>query len=295
MRGLRFYLILLLPCWHAAPMAAEEEYTLPPMHHPVEIAIPESMQVAEGLPLDAKGEMVCDTCHGIEDLQEIPLDEVDIDDPDFLNLGPYPILTDFCYRCHEEQGHERYNLHQMLDEKGEVDERGCVYCHVETPDPSKADQVDDLEFRLPKAKLCYGCHLKTPHLNTLSHQVEPDEKIREVMDRAEEEHQIHLPLDEAGKVTCITCHSPHPAGLIDPDRPAGKVVEDGPIEDGIAYRRTAWSQVFARDKSMRLLELHAKQGSGAVELAYQRVEKEILLRQSAKDGKLCLSCHEFED
>jgi hypothetical protein len=28
---------------------------------------------------------------------------------------------------------------------------------------------------------------------------------------------------------------------------------------------------------------------------YLRVEKEILLRLSAKDGTLCLSCHEFED
>jgi hypothetical protein len=261
----------------------------------VEIAIPETMLIADGLPLGAKGEIVCDTCHGIEDLKEIPLDEVDIDDPAFLNLGPYPVLTDFCYQCHEETGHERYNLHLMLNEKGEVDERGCVYCHRETPDPSLADQADELEFRLPKAKLCYGCHLKTPHLNTLTHQVEADEKMREVMRRAEEEHEIRLPLDEAGKVTCITCHSPHQAGLIDPDRPAGKVVEDGPIEDGIVYRKTAWSQVFARDKATRLRELQSMQEKEPIELAYQRVESEILLRQSAKDGKLCLSCHEFED
>lgn len=295
MRGLRFYLILWMLCWDAAAMAAEEAYTLPPMHHPVEIGIPDNMQVAEGLPLGSDGEMVCDTCHGIEDLKEIPLDEVEIDDPEFLNLGPYPILTDFCYRCHEQTGHERYNLHQMLDEKGEVDERGCVYCHLETPDPSQADQADELEFRLPKAKLCYGCHLKTPHLNALSHQAEPDEKIREVMRRTEKEQEIHLPLDEAGKVTCITCHSPHQAGLIDPDRPAGKVIEDGSIEDGIAYQRTAWSQVFARDKATRLHALQSKQGKGSIDMAYQRVEKEILLRQSAKDGKLCLSCHEFED
>ncbi len=295
MRGLRFYLILLLPGWHAGAMAAEEEYTLPPMHHPVAIAIPDSMQVAEGLPLDENGEMVCDTCHGIENLKEIAPDEVDIDDPAFLNLGPYPTLTDFCYRCHEKTGHERYNLHQMLDEKGELDERGCVYCHEETTDPRQADQADELTFRLPKAKLCYGCHLKTPHLNSLSHQVEPDERIREVMRRTEREQGIRLPLDDEGRVTCITCHSPHQAGVIDPDRPAGKLVEDGPVEEGITYRKTAWSLVFARDKSMRLHELHSKQEQRFADPAYQRVEKEILLRQSAKDGKLCLSCHEFED
>jgi hypothetical protein len=274
---------------------AQETYRMPPMHHPVEITIPASMQVPDELALGPHGELVCETCHGIEDLKKIPLEEVDVEAPDFLNLGPYQDLTEFCYLCHEEKGHQRYNLHLMINEKGEIDERGCVYCHIEPPDTTKTYESNELEFRLAREKLCYGCHLKTPHLNALNHQTEPSDEIRKVMRLAEEKHKVKLPLGEQGEVICITCHSPHQSGVIDLDRPAGKVVEDQSIEDGIAYVRTAWSRVFTNDKTERLEELTLRQQGSSDLPEYLRVEKEILLRLSAKDGTLCLSCHEFED
>jgi hypothetical protein len=274
---------------------AQDSYRLPPMHHPVEVAFPESMHHPAELAPGESGELVCDTCHGIEDLKEIPLEEVDAESPEFLHLGPYRNLTDFCYHCHEEQGHERYNLHVMLDEQGEVDERGCIYCHLEAPDPSVEDQDDEMEFRLPKEKLCYGCHLKTPHLNTLTHQTEPDEKVLEHMRLAEKRHGVHLPLDDRGWVTCITCHTPHQQGVIDTNRPAGRQVEDQPVTDGIANSRTAWSRVFARDKAQRLDDWLQGRRAAVEPPEYLRVEKEVLIRLSARDGTLCLSCHEFED
>jgi hypothetical protein len=152
-----------------------------------------------------------------------------------------------------------------------------------------------MAFRLPKEKLCYGCHLKTPHLNALTHQTEPAEEIRQVMHQAEKEHEVKLPLDDEGKIACITCHSPHQSGVIDPGKAAGRVVEDQPVEDGVVYSRSAWSRVFAKDKTQRLHELKVRQQMQAELPEYLRVEKEILLRLSAKDGTLCLSCHEFED
>jgi hypothetical protein len=183
----------------------------------------------------------------------------------------------------------------MLNEQEEIDDKGCIYCHMETPDPSVDELGSDMAFRLPKEKLCYGCHLKTPHLNALTHQTEPAEEIRQVMHQAEKEHEVKLPLDDEGKIACITCHSPHQSGVIDPGKAAGRVVEDQPVEDGVVYSRSAWSRVFAKDKTQRLHELKVRQQMQAELPEYLRVEKEILLRLSAKDGTLCLACHEFED
>lgn len=288
-------LLMLVCCALSGTPQADQAYRMPPMHHPVDIAVPASMRIHDELVLGPRGELVCETCHGIEDLKQIPLDEVDVEAPDFLNLGPYRDLTDFCYLCHEEEGHARYNLHLMLNENGEIEEKGCVYCHTEVPDPSKTYEADELVFHLAREKLCYGCHLKTPHLNALNHQVEPSDEIRDVMRRAEDKHGVVLPLGEQGQVICITCHSPHQYGVIDPDTAAGRVLEDQPIEDGIAYQRTPWSGVFEKDKTQRLEELTQRQQGDPDLPEYLRVEKEILLRLPAKDGTLCLSCHEFED
>ncbi|MES9853912.1 MAG: hypothetical protein ABW170_19000 [Candidatus Thiodiazotropha sp. L084R] len=288
------FLFVLASCFSNL-VIGDEPYDLPPLHHPVEIPIPVDMSLPSQFPLGDQNELVCDTCHGIEKLEEIPLDEVNIDEHNFLHFGPYPDLTDFCYHCHEKQDHDRYNLHLMIDKQGEIDDSACIYCHTETPDPTIRDQANEMEFRLPKAKLCYGCHLKTPHLNALVHMKEPEEKLLELKHLAEKEYAVNLPLDEEGQIACITCHSPHQAGVIDPDTPAGRVVEENPVAEGIIYKRTAWSRVFSEDKAKRLQEWKAEQKNRFTLSEYQRVEKEILLRLPAKDGTLCLSCHEFED
>jgi hypothetical protein len=274
---------------------AGEDYTLPPLHHPVGIQLPAEMTMPEDFTLGEHSELVCETCHGIENLEDIPLDEVDPDEDNFLHYGPYGDLTDFCYHCHEEQGHERYNLHVMLDREGEIDDSGCTYCHTEIPDPKETTEVEDLEFRLPKEKLCYGCHLKTPHLNALAHLQEPDEEMLQRIALAEEEQKVRLPLDSEGRVTCITCHTPHQSGVIDPDRAGGKSVEERSIDEGLLYQRTAWSRLFAEDKAVRMKALKEEHQKQFAQTHYQRVEKEILIRLPAKDGTLCLSCHEFED
>ncbi|MGD9171717.1 MAG: hypothetical protein PVI97_16970 [Candidatus Thiodiazotropha sp.] len=295
MRELLKGLVLLALSGMSEISQADEDYSMPALHHPVDIAVPGSMRIPAELSLGAQDQLVCKTCHGVEDLKHIPLDEVDVDAPDFLNLGPYQDLTEFCYLCHDKKGHERYNLHQMLNEQGEIDDRGCIYCHTDSPDPRKPYEASELEFHLAREKLCFGCHLKTPHLNALNHQTEPSDEIRRVMRRAERKYEVKLPLGDQGNIICITCHSPHQSGVIDPGIPAGKVVEEHPVKDGIVYRRTAWSKVFAKDKAQRLEELTAR-GQGKPGLPeYLRVEKEILLRLPAKDGTLCLSCHEFED
>ncbi len=85
--------------------------------------------------------------------------------------------------------------------------------------------------------------------------------------------------------------------MISREKPAGKQVlnngVDNDLDKGITYSEHPWNKVFIEDKKTRLNKLNQETDKNHV-LNYQRIEKEILLRLSAKDGKLCLVCHKFE-
>jgi len=274
--------------------AGAGEKELPPLHHVVEVAVPDGMTIPEAFPLSDDGRIVCKTCHGIEGIGERPFDEVDRDAPEFHRGGPYRRLLDFCLRCHDAKAYDRPNIHKLLDDEGGYDEEACRYCHREVPDPAREIPFAELRFRLPPQKLCYGCHLKTPHLNALNHQVEPDREMRERIERAERELGVILPLAGDGTIMCATCHAPHQYGLIDPQRPAGRQVADADLDTGVTYREHPWDRVFRADKRARLDALAREDGERPT-LEYRRLESEVLLRLPAKDGTLCMACHRLED
>lgn len=287
---LLLFLISLLPL---QLIAEEKKIELPPMHHLVNIKPSKAMKVSDELPLSDEGKIVCKTCHGIKDIDKTEIDKVDKEADDFHRGGPYKKLSQFCYLCHEKKDYQRPNIHKLLDDKGNYDEKDCEYCHKEAPDPEKEIKREDLEFRLPPEKLCWGCHSKVPHFNVLNHQTEPDKEMRQRIKKSEDKHKIILPLDDDNKVMCVTCHSSHESGVIEKDKPAGRQVADVDVEKGVSYKDHPWNQVFIADKTLRLKKL-ADQGEGMHTLQYQRLQDEVLLRLSAKDGTLCLACHEFE-
>jgi len=276
-----------------ADEGGKEDKPLPAMHHVVKVKPPKGMKVPQKFPLNDQGKIDCNTCHGIKDIEDIPIDEVDKQAHNFHRGGPYKQLSDFCYHCHGKKDYQRSNIHQLLDDNNEYDEKDCEYCHKKAPDPEKDIKRDELEFRLPPQKLCFGCHLKTPHLNALNHQVAPDKEMRKRIADAEKRLNIILPLDQTGKVMCVTCHAPHEPGVIDKEKPAGRQVANADLDKGVSYVEHAWNTVFSADKKARLEKL-ATEGGGVHTLRYQRIETEVLLRLSAKNGVLCQACHKFE-
>jgi len=116
----------------------------------------------------------------------------------------------------------------------------------------------------------------------------------ERIEKHSKELNILIPLSDKQEVVCVSCHTPHQYGVIDPEKPAGKQVLIDDLEKGIEYQEHPWNKVFSADKDVRLSEfnqLHKMQ----VQFSYQRIVQEALLRLPAKDGQLCLVCHDFKD
>ena len=270
---------------------------MPDYHHIVDVKLLDFMKPPKRFQLDEKGKLQCATCHGLENIMEIPDDKINTRAKNFLHGGRYKRLSKFCYNCHEKEVNTREtttrNIHVMLDDQGDVIEEKCKYCHEEVQARDKAKGITELKLRLPAEKLCYGCHLKTPHLNSIDHLVELKDKKLAQWKLTQKEKNIHMPLTETGKVMCVTCHTPHEKGVLAPDLPAAKQVEEVKLTKGITYVDHPWSKVYSEDKKARLALLN-KNNEMPVTLEYRRLQSEVLLRLPAKNGELCLSCHTFE-
>lgn len=289
---IRLLLIFLL--LHSFAAAAKDEHEMPAMHHLFAVKPSADISIPDTFPLNKSKQIDCQTCHGIKDMKDQDFQKVDRQEKNFFREGPYEKLTDFCYRCHDTKQYQRDNIHKMLGEDGKIIKNTCLYCHEEVLDPEQDIKPGELKLRLPPQNICYGCHLYTPHLNALGHQQQADDDMKKRIKKYEQEHKIILPLSDDGKVMCITCHSSHQLDVISREKPAGKQVLNNGMDKGITYSKHPWNKVFVEDKKNRLNTFNQETDKNYV-LNYQRIEKEILLRLPAKDGRLCMACHEFEN
>ncbi len=276
------------------PVFAADKKEMPAMHHLIKVKPSENISIPDSFKLNDNHEIDCVTCHGIKDIADIPLKDINKKDENFFREGPYRKITDFCYRCHKKEEYKRFNVHKLLDDNGKIKKRQCLYCHMKTPDVEK-DTYSELDFRLSPEKLCYGCHLKSPHLNAINHNSKPDKEMSKRIKSAEKKQGVILPLDKQGKIMCVTCHTSHQIDVIDRDKPAGKQVADSTLDEGISYQEHDWNAVYQEDKQARLADIaDARSSNIDISLDYKRIKNEVLLRLPAKDGSLCLSCHAFE-
>jgi len=299
---------------------------LPELHHRSDLLMPESLLLAETLLYEKdekdRKKVVCKTCHGIADIQEKDFKQIDKKQDNFLRNGPYQPLSDFCYLCHKRKQNQRENIHILLDKKGQKKEQQCLYCHTDVleervlkarvlkesalkRDALKAEEFkndDAYKLRLPKEKICYGCHLRTPHLNALEHQGEVSEEMLAYMEKMEQKNGVHLPLSAKTRITCVTCHDPHQQGVLKKGEDVQKKEAlkqqqsrhhiGSDLELGVSYENHPWAEVYNRDKKERLRRFNNKNSQIKV-LQYQRINHEVLLRLPAKNGVLCLACHDF--
>lgn len=190
--------------------------------HPIEIDPPQSgdVEMADDLPL-FKGKITCYTCHDM--FQQCRKSGIRTST---LRGGPFQTRSAFCFKCHHRNDYDPLDPHRQIDQQGVMLSDTCMYCHLESPaelnDPSEA-----LKFIGELGLLCQRCHMiKGNHSGNVKHYGKtPKAKTLVRMKKMEEKHQVILPLDESGRVTCVTCHNPHAKGVIDRSRPAARGAE----------------------------------------------------------------------
>jgi len=274
---------------------AADKLNLPPLHHVVGVKPSEAINIPDVFKLGEQQELICATCHGLKNIDKTPVEEVDTDSADFLVGGSYRGLTGFCYRCHDEKKTQRDNIHLMFDEQGDIKKENCTFCHEDVPERDKAQSITDVKLRLPLKTICLGCHLKDPHFNAVEHQVKPaQDEMLERIEKNSKEQGIIVPLTDKKEVVCVSCHASHQYGVLNPETPAGKQVKTENLDVGVDYKEHPWNSVFTADKALRLDEFN-QQHNMQVKFSYQRIVQETLLRLPAKDGQLCLVCHDFKD
>jgi hypothetical protein len=194
-----------------------------PIHfHPLQIQPDASsgVKIPAGFPLQ-QDKLDCLTCHDIFlQCRDSEADKLLLKGQMLLRGMPYKNRLAFCFRCHDESRYPRRNPHQQIDTAGKVIQNACLYCHTTVPDASHAT-YREVKLIGNYGELCKGCHYLTAKQPLhVRHLRKPTLEVVQRMKQMQAEFKIVLPLDQDGKVTCVTCHNPHQKGLI-PDQRAG--------------------------------------------------------------------------
>jgi hypothetical protein len=114
------------------------------------------------------------------------------------------------------------DAHDQIDKKGKIYANKCLYCHVKMPDEKK-DEFKDIKLVKNIEAVCQGCHvIRGNHSGNFNHMVKPSAKYLNKMKQMESTFGIIMPLDDKGKMSCMTCHNPHEKGVISAESPAAK-------------------------------------------------------------------------
>ncbi len=217
-------------------------YTSDTYTHPVDI--PLSAEKLATIPAEfplTNNKITCTTCHNMA-LQCEPKFEFKRHNKAFLRTDPSLGRTFLCFQCHQEKQYKMLDPHKQLDASGAINSESCLYCHETKPDvesatlESRENGEDTVHLVGDLEVLCLRCHNNKAGNHPLStnHRVKPSEKVSTRMHWSEKNLSIILPLNDEGKITCITCHNPHELGVI----PTEKAASAGASDKG--RLRKAW-------------------------------------------------------
>ncbi|MDO8946413.1 MAG: hypothetical protein Q7U88_04550 [Desulfocapsaceae bacterium] len=217
-------------------------YTSDTYTHPVDI--PLSAEKLATIPAEfplTNNKITCTTCHNMA-LQCEPKFEFKRHNKAFLRTDPSLGRTFLCFQCHQEKQYKMLDPHKQLDASGAINSESCLYCHETKPDvesatlESRENGEDTVHLVGDLEVLCLRCHNNKAGNHPLStnHRVKPSEKVSTRMHWSEKNLSIILPLNDEGKITCITCHNPHEIGVI----PTEKAASAGASDKG--RLRKAW-------------------------------------------------------
>jgi len=187
--------------------------------HPFNItpSIEKRKRIPKVFPLE-NGKLTCLTCHDIYRQCQKRLFELNS-----LRGAPYSRRVSFCFNCHVMENYKANDPHQQLNDNNEVIIGTCLICHKEKPDEKHAT-FKDVTFIGNIEMICRRCHpIAGNHSGNHDHMKDiPSAKGLKRIKLVEAKFHTVLPLDESGKMTCVTCHNPHEKGVIPENSPGAK-------------------------------------------------------------------------
>ncbi len=220
--------------------------------------VPNRVQVPQKMLLYGD-KLSCMSCH---DEPACEGETVSTANPNLFRGGPYASVGVLCSQCHVVTGVDRFNPHQAMAER---DPSVCEHCHLEQP---KETGAAPLKISGPNA--CLGCHVAAVHSGSEAHLVDAPPWALSGARKA------GLPLDERGRIVCVTCHDPHPAASL------GRGDRAVP---GVALFPSRWVA--------EVLQAGIPEGTGAQDASLQSVVVEPdFLRRPLGNGALCQACHD---